>query len=103
MSAARRKQDLRERSEQALRVAAMEDMRRRYANSTTESAIPRSGPFWRLFFVPLYRHVPWRFKRWAMRRLRMTSSGWPENARRFQAPWTPSPGAGDAGPVRKQP
>jgi hypothetical protein len=95
MSAAARKQRLRERSEQELRLAAMEDLRRRYPDSTTDSAIPRGGPFWRVFFVPLYRHVPWRFKRWAMRRLRMTSSGWPQDAHRFQPPWRYSPGTGD--------
>ena len=92
MSAARRKQELRERSEYELRLRAMEDLRRRYPDSTTETAMPRGGPFWRVFFVPLFRLVPWRLKRWAMRRLRMTSSGWPEDARRFQQPWRPSPG-----------
>jgi hypothetical protein len=89
MKAVSAKQRLRERSEYYLRLAAMEDVRRRYPAKTTESALPQKGLFWRYVFVPLYRRVPWEFKRRAMRALRMTATGWPENARRFGDPWRP--------------
>jgi hypothetical protein len=85
------KQLLRERSEYYLRLAAMEDVGRRYPGSTSESALPQRGLFWRHLFVPLYRRVPWEFKRKAMRALRMTATGWPEDARRFGEPWRPPP------------
>ena len=46
-------------------------------------------------FVPLYRRVPWEFKRDAMRKLKMTAQGWPEQSRQFGEPWRPPavPGA----------
>jgi hypothetical protein len=92
MTAGSPKQRLRERSEYVLRLAAMENLRRRYPGHTTEPALPREGVFWRHVFVPLYRRVPWSVKQHAMRTLRMTATGWPENPRRFGEPWRPPPG-----------
>lgn len=86
---ARGKQRLRDRSEYSLRLAALESVRRRYPSSTTDPALPRTGLFWRRVFVPLYRLVPWRLKRRMMRTMRMTASGWSEDARRFGEPWRP--------------
>jgi hypothetical protein len=83
------KHRLRARSEYALRLAAMEDMARRYPGRTVTSALPRVGPFWRYVFVPLFRRVPWSFKHDAMRTLKMTARDWPEDARRFGEPWRP--------------
>ncbi len=80
---------LRERSEYGLRLAAMDDVRRRYPSRTTTSALPPAGPFWRYVFVPLFRRVPWSFKAKAMRRLKMTVQNWPEDARQFGQPWRP--------------
>ncbi len=85
------KRRLRERSEHVLRIAAMEDVARRYPGRVAKSALPAGGPFWRHVFVPLYRRVPWELKRKAMRALRMTAQGWPEDARRFGEPWRPPP------------
>jgi hypothetical protein len=82
---------LRARSEYVLRLAAMDDVGRRYPGCVTKSALPRDGAFWRYVFVPLYRRVPWSFKRKAMRVLRMTARNWPEDARRFGEPWRPPP------------
>jgi hypothetical protein len=67
----------------------MEDVARRSPARTVPSVLPNAGAFWRLVFVPLYRRVPWEFKRKAMRRLRMTAQGWPEHSRRFGEPWRP--------------
>jgi hypothetical protein len=90
MTAAARKQALRERSELYLRVMAMEDVRRRYPQAGTQSAaFPPMPVFWRRVFVPLYRRVPWPLKQRLMRALRMTSSGWPQEPRRFGEPWRP--------------
>jgi hypothetical protein len=102
MTRAGPKQRLRERSEYVLRLAAMEDLRGRYPAGTTESALPREGAFWRYVFVPLYRRVPWRVKRRAMRALRMTAGGWSEDPRRFQEPWRPpaAPSNGRSGGSR---
>ena len=50
---------LREQAEHHLRIAAMEDLRRRHPQATTAPHKPRGGYFWRLVFVPLYRRVPW--------------------------------------------
>ena len=85
---------LRERSEYFLRVAAMEDQRRRHPGATTRPALPRGGVLWRWVFVPLYRRVPWHVKARAMRALRMTASGWPEGRKPFGEPWRPPGGAG---------
>jgi hypothetical protein len=84
-----RKRRLRERSEYVLRLAAMEDVGRRYPGRVSKSALPQEGAFWRFVFVPLYRRVPWSFKRKAMRALKMTAQNWPEDARRFRDPWRP--------------
>ena len=94
MTLAERKKRLREHSEYVLRLAAMEDVGRRYPGKVTKSALPKENIFWRYMFVPLYRRVPWSFKRDAMRKLKMTAQGWPEDPRRFGEPWRP--------PVRDQ-
>lgn len=83
------KHRLRERSEYALRLAAMEDVRRRYPGATSPSALPEVGAFWRYGFVPLFRRVPWSLKARAMRALKMTAQNWSEDARRFGEPWRP--------------
>jgi hypothetical protein len=67
----------------------MNDVGRRYPDRVTKSALPRGGPFWRYLFVPLYRRIPWSFKRDAMYRLKMTARNWPQDARRFGEPWHP--------------
>jgi hypothetical protein len=89
MTFRRLKQRLRERSEYVLRLAAMEDVGGRHPGRISKSALPREGAFWRYVFVPLYRRVPWSFKRKAMRALKMTAQNWPEDARRFGQPWRP--------------
>jgi hypothetical protein len=86
---AERKQRLRERSETALRLAAMEDVGRRYPDRVSKSALPEETGFLRYVFVPLYRRLPWSFKHRAMRALKMTAQNWPEDARRFGEPWRP--------------
>jgi hypothetical protein len=82
---------LRERAEHHLRVAAMEDLRRRHPQATTAPHTPSGGYFWRLVFVPLYRRVPWEAKVKAMHTLRMTaeSNGWTPPARMPGEPWRP--------------
>jgi hypothetical protein len=84
-----RKRALRERSEYVLRLAAMEDVGRRYPGRVTKSALPRESPFWHYAFVPLYRRMPWSLKRKAMRAFKMTARNWPEDARQFGEPWRP--------------
>jgi hypothetical protein len=84
---------LRKRAEYSLRVAAMDDVGRRYPGRVAKSALPRVGVFWRYVFVPLFRAVPWSFRQKAMRALRMTAQGWPSDARRFGEPWRPPAGA----------
>jgi hypothetical protein len=88
------KHRLRQRSEYSLRLAAMQDVARRYPGRTSNPALPQVGLFWRYLFVPLYRRVPWGFKREAMRALKMTARGWPEGARQFGEPWHPPAGGG---------
>ena len=89
MSLADRMRTLRERSEYELRMAAMEDVGRRYPDASVRRAAgPRGGPLWSLVFVPLYRRVPWEVKHRAMERLRMTSQGW-HTERHWQEPWRP--------------
>ena len=83
------KRRLRTRSEHVLRVAAMDDVARRYPSRTVKSAQANEGPIWRFVFVPLYRCVPWELKARAMRKLKMTAQGWPEQSRRFGEPWRP--------------
>jgi hypothetical protein len=87
------KHRLRERSEYGSRLAAMEEVGRRYPGSSSKSALPQVGLFWRYLFVPLLRRVPWSFKHKAMRTLKLTAQGWPEDARRFGEPWRPPAGA----------
>jgi hypothetical protein len=89
------KRRLRARSEHVLRVAAMDDVARRYPSRTVKSAMADEGPFWRYVFVPLYRRVSWDFKARAMRKLKMTAQGWPEQSRRFGEPWRPPARHGD--------
>ena len=88
------KRRLRARSEHVLRIAAMDDVARRYPSRTVKSALADEGPFWRFVFVPLYRRVPWEVKARAMRKLKMTAQGWPEESRRFGEPWRPPGAAG---------
>jgi hypothetical protein len=95
---AERKQRLREHSESVLRVAAMEEVGRRYPDRVAKSALPPQGAFWRYVFVPLYRRVPWSLKRKAMRALKMTAQNWPEDARRFGEPWRPPVSADSSRP-----
>jgi hypothetical protein len=80
---------LRRRSEYSLRLAAMEEVGRRYPGRVSKSALPGVGLFWRFLFVPLFRRVPWAFKQKAMRVFRMTAAGWPADARTFGEPWRP--------------
>lgn len=89
MTLAELKRRLRQRSEYALRLAALKDVGGRYPDRTKSSALEPVGPFWRYLFVPLFRRVPWAYKRQAMRLFRMTARGWPEDARQFGEPWRP--------------
>jgi hypothetical protein len=89
MTFAEVKHRVRARSEYALRLAAMDDVARRYPGRTSKSALPQVGIFWRFGFVPLFRRVPWSFKQKAMRTLKMTAQGWQEDARQFGEPWRP--------------
>lgn len=85
------KQRLRDRAEHHLRVAAMDEMRRRYPGGTTAPYRERGDVLWRRVFVPLYLRVPWETKARAMRALRMTaeSSGWTPPPRRPSEAWRP--------------
>ena len=56
------KRRLRERSEHYLLHDAAERLGKG-APATVEPYHGSEGRFWRLFFVPLYRRVPWGFKR----------------------------------------
>jgi hypothetical protein len=100
VTVAERKQRLRERSENALRLAAMEDVGRRYPGRVSKSALPEEAAFLRYVFVPLYRRLPWSFKHKAMRALKMTAQNWPEDARRFREPWRPPVSGGGVGAER---
>jgi hypothetical protein len=88
---ARIKQRLRERTEEYLRLAAVEHLRGDHP-ATTAPYRPRGGAFWRHVFVPVYRRVPWQVKRSAMDRLGMTAKGWTPPARTTGEPWRPPPG-----------
>jgi hypothetical protein len=94
------KHRLRARSEYALRLAAMDDVARRYPGATAKSALPQVGVFWRYLFVPLFRRVPWSFKQQAMRTLKMTAQGWQQDARQFREPWRPPAGLRHQGTER---
>ena len=84
---------LREQAVHHLRVAAMEDLRRRHPQATTAPHRARGAWFWRFVFVPLYRRMPWEAKVKAMHALRMTaeSNGWTLPARAPGEPWRPPP------------
>ena len=97
------KHRLRARSEYALRLAAMEDVARRYPGRTAPSALPQVGLFWRYVFEPLFRRVPWSFKQKAMRALKMTAQNWREDARQFGEPWRPPPALSADGRRGSQP
>jgi hypothetical protein len=86
MSAFKRR--LREQSEHYLMLDAAERLGRG-APSTVEPYHGSDGRFWRLVFVPLYRRVPWAFKRRAMDTLKMTASGWTPPPREPGQPWKP--------------
>ena len=82
------KRRLREHSEHYLLLDAAERLGKG-APSTVKPYKRAEGRFWRLFFVPLYRRVPWAFKRRAMDTLKMTASGWTPPAREPGQPWRP--------------
>jgi hypothetical protein len=84
---------LRDRAEHHLRVAAMDDLRRRYPDGTVAPYRARGDLLWRRVFVPLYRRMPWDAKQRAMHALGMTAerSGWTPPARRPDEPWRPRP------------
>lgn len=91
-SLAHTRQRLRDRAEHHLRVAAMEELRRRRPAGTVPAyREPGGALFWRSVFVPLYRRVPWEVKARAMHALGMTAerSGWTAPARRPREPWRP--------------
>jgi hypothetical protein len=96
MSAVRQLQRrLRAQSEHHLRLAAMEELRRRHPEATAEPYHASGGAFWRWVFVPLYRRLPWTAKQRAMSALRMTAEGhgWTAPDRRPGEPWRPPGGA----------
>lgn len=93
-TAAGMKQRLRARSEEYLRLAAIEDTRREHPAATTAPYPPDGGAFWRYVFVPVYRRLSWPAKQAAMRRLGMTAKGWTPPPRRAGEPWRP-PAAGE--------
>jgi hypothetical protein len=82
------KRRLREQSERYLLLDAAERLGRG-APSTVKPYRRSEGRFWRLLFVPLYRRVPWAFKRRAMDTLKMTASGWTPPPREPGQPWRP--------------
>ena len=82
------KQRLRERSEHYLLLDAAERLGRG-APSTVKPYRGSEGLFWRVFFVPLYRRLPWTVKRQAMDTLKMTASGWTPPRREPGRPWRP--------------
>jgi hypothetical protein len=88
---------LRDRAEHHLRVAAMEEMRRRHPYGTTAPYRDPGDLLWRRVFVPLYMRVPWETKERAMHALRMTAerSGWTAPQRHPTEPWRPPPTSAD--------
>jgi hypothetical protein len=86
-----RRQQLRERAEHHLTLAAMERLRARDPAGTTAPYREPGAFFWRRIFVPLYRRVPWALKRRAMHALGMTAerAGWTPPPRRPGEPWMP--------------
>jgi hypothetical protein len=86
------KQRLRERSEEYLRLAALEQTRRAHPAGTTAPYRRQGGAFWRHVFVPVYVRVPWSVKQTAMQRLGMTAKGWTPPSRTTGEPWRPPSG-----------
>jgi hypothetical protein len=90
MSVADVKRNLRERSEAALRRAVLSELGRGQP-STVEPYRPKGDLFWRMFFVPVYRRIPWAAKERAMGALGMTAKGWKAPERKPGEPWRPPP------------
>ena len=84
------KRNLRERSEAALRRAVLSELGRGQP-STVEPHRPKGDLFWRVFFVPVYRRIPWTLKERAMNVLGMTAKGWKAPERKPREPWRPPP------------
>jgi hypothetical protein len=84
------KRNLRKRTEQHLRLAALSELGRGQP-STVEPYKPKGGRLWSALFVPLYRRVPWSAKEKAMGALGMTAQGWNAPERRPGEPWRPPP------------
>ena len=82
------KRRLREQSEHYLLLDSAERLGRGQP-STFSPYHGREGRFWRLVFVPLYRRVPWAYKRRAMDALKMTATGWTPPPREPGQPWRP--------------
>ena len=82
------KRNLRERSEAALRRAVLSELGRGQP-STVEPHRPKGDLFWRVFFVPVYRRIPWSAKERAMNVLGMTAKGWKPPERKPGEPWRP--------------
>jgi hypothetical protein len=84
------RRNLRKRSEEHLRLAALSELGRGQP-STVEPYKPKGGRLWSALFVPLYRRVPWSAKEKAMGALGMTAQGWKAPERRPGTPWRPPP------------
>ena len=82
------KRNLRERSEAALRRAVLSELGRDQPG-TVEPHRPKGDLFWRVFFVPVYRRIPWAAKERAMNVLGMTAKGWKAPERKPAEPWRP--------------
>ena len=82
------KRNLRERAEGALRRAVLSELGRGQP-STVEPYRPKGDRFWRMFFVPVYRRIPWAAKERAMNALGMTAKGWKPPERKPCEPWRP--------------
>jgi hypothetical protein len=82
------KRRLREQSEHYLLLDSADRLRKGQP-STFAPYRGREGRFWRLVFVPLYRRIPWAYKRRAMDALKMTASGWTPPPREPGQPWRP--------------
>ncbi len=87
------KQRLRERSEEYLRLAALEQTRRAHPAGTTAPYRARGGAFWRHVFVPVYRAgaVVGQADGHAAR-CGMTAKGWTPPSRTPGEPWRPPAG-----------
>lgn len=94
----RMKQRLRERSEQYLRLAALEQTRRDHPAGTTAPFRLSGGAFWRYLYVPVYKRVPWSVKQAAIHRLGMAAKGWTPPPRTPGEPWRPPAGGDRQGP-----